>query len=128
MYLGLHVKYRYCCQILMKLEVSGQIFEKYSNIKFHANPSSGSRIVSCGQTDRHEADSRSSQFLRPCLKIPFDIFKYIRKINSILRKICSKVIYFSNYEAETEPSCGVDLRLLLAVRFRRNYEYDHQMA
>ena len=37
----------------MKLEFSRQIFEKYSNIKFHENPSSGSRGVSCGRTDRH---------------------------------------------------------------------------
>jgi len=43
----------------MKLEFSGQIFEKNSNIKFHENPSSGSRVVPCGQTDRHdEANSR----------------------------------------------------------------------
>ena len=30
---------------------TGQIFEKDSNIKFHENPSSGSRVVPCGQTD-----------------------------------------------------------------------------
>jgi hypothetical protein len=35
----------------MKIEFSGQIFEKYSNIKFHENPSNGSRVVQCGQTD-----------------------------------------------------------------------------
>ena len=35
---------------LMKLELSQQILEKYSNIKFHENPSSGSRHVSWGQT------------------------------------------------------------------------------
>jgi len=29
----------------MKLEFSRKIFEKYSNIKFHENPSSGSRQV-----------------------------------------------------------------------------------
>ena len=29
----------------MKLEFSGQIFEKYSNTKFHENPSSGSQDV-----------------------------------------------------------------------------------
>jgi hypothetical protein len=29
MLIGIHVKYRYCCQILMKLEFSLQIFEKY---------------------------------------------------------------------------------------------------
>jgi len=26
---------------------------KFSNIKFRENPSSGSRVVSCGRTDRH---------------------------------------------------------------------------
>jgi len=46
----------------MKLEFSRQFFEKYSNIKFHENPSSGSRVVPCGRTDGHEAKSRSSQF------------------------------------------------------------------
>jgi hypothetical protein len=51
MYIGLHIKYRYCCGILIKLEVSGQIFEKISN-GFHENPASGSRVVPCGQTDR----------------------------------------------------------------------------
>ena len=40
---------------LMELKYSGQIFEKknkLSNIKFHENPSRGSRVVPCGQTDR----------------------------------------------------------------------------
>jgi len=41
----------YSCPILMQLEFSGQIFEKSSNIKFHENPSSGSKDVPCGQTD-----------------------------------------------------------------------------
>ena len=54
---------RYSCQILMKLEFSRQIFEKSSNIKFHKNPSSGSRVVPCGRTDRHDvANSRFSLF------------------------------------------------------------------
>jgi len=39
---------RYSCHILMELELSQHIFEKYSNMKFHENPSSGSRQVSCG--------------------------------------------------------------------------------
>jgi len=47
----------------MKLEFSRQIFEKSSNIKFHEDSSNGSRVVSCGQTDRHdEANGRFSQF------------------------------------------------------------------
>jgi len=47
----------------MKLELSRQILEKHSNVKFRKNPSSGSRVVPCGQTERHdEANSRFSQF------------------------------------------------------------------
>jgi len=35
----------------MKLESSRHIFEKHSNIRFHENPSSGSRVVPCRRTD-----------------------------------------------------------------------------
>jgi len=53
----------YSCQSLLKLEFARQIFEKYSNIKFHENPPSGTRVVPCGEMDRHdEANSRYSQF------------------------------------------------------------------
>jgi len=37
--------------ILMKFEFSQEIFEKYTNIKFHENPYIGSRVVACGRTD-----------------------------------------------------------------------------
>ena len=37
----------------MKFEFSRQIFEKSSIIEFHQNPSNESRVVPCGQTDRH---------------------------------------------------------------------------
>ena len=47
MYIGLHVKYPFACPILKKLEFSRHIFEKSSNIKFHENPSNGSRVVTC---------------------------------------------------------------------------------
>jgi hypothetical protein len=55
------IKHVYC-PISMALEHSRQIFEKYTSIKFHENPS---RVVPCvdGRTDRHdEANSRFSQF------------------------------------------------------------------
>jgi hypothetical protein len=42
---------RYSCQTLIKLEFSRRIFEKYSNTKFHKNPSIVSRVVPCGPTD-----------------------------------------------------------------------------
>jgi len=39
-------------EILVKREFSEQNFEKYSNIKFHENPSSWSRVTPCGWKDR----------------------------------------------------------------------------
>jgi len=36
----------------MEVEFFREIFEKYSNMKFHENPSSGSRVFPCGRTDR----------------------------------------------------------------------------
>ena len=47
---------RYSFQFLMKLDFSQQIFEKYSNIKFSENLSTGSQVVQYvqknGQMDR----------------------------------------------------------------------------
>jgi len=37
-------------QILVKLSLFRQIFEKYSYIKFNGNPSSGNRVVPFGRT------------------------------------------------------------------------------
>jgi hypothetical protein len=42
---------RYSCPILSYLELSWQILEKCSNIKFHENPPSGNRVGQCRQTD-----------------------------------------------------------------------------
>jgi len=52
MYIGRHVNTRYSCQILIKLECSRQIFEKFPSIEFHKNPFSGSRIIRSEQTNR----------------------------------------------------------------------------
>jgi len=61
---------RYFCQIIMKIEFSGQIFEKY--LYFLKNPSGGSFSMRMDgrtvghtdrETDRHdEANGRFSQF------------------------------------------------------------------
>jgi len=46
----------------MKLELCRQMFRKIHSIKFRKNPSSGSRVVPCGRTDRNdEASNRLSQ-------------------------------------------------------------------
>jgi hypothetical protein len=61
--MGLHIKYPSFLFDVKEALISRQIIEEYSDIIFHENPSSGSRVVSCGQTDRRdEANSRSSQF------------------------------------------------------------------
>jgi hypothetical protein len=60
---------RCSCPTLMKRDYSGQIFVKYWNIKFHKNPSSGSRVP-CEQTDKHdEANSFLSQFCEGAYKL-----------------------------------------------------------
>jgi len=44
---------RYFCWILMKIKIfSRHISKQYSNIEFHENPSSGSRVIQYGQMDR----------------------------------------------------------------------------
>jgi hypothetical protein len=45
----------------MKLEFSRQIFEKYSNVKFYENPSSGSQVVPCGRADGPTARRRDGE-------------------------------------------------------------------
>jgi len=49
--INVHRFFYYSCKIVIKLEIYGQIFEHYSNIKFHENSSIGERVLPCGQTD-----------------------------------------------------------------------------
>jgi len=51
MYIRFLINIRHSCQMLMKCQFSQQIFKIYSNIKFHENPSSGSRVVACINRD-----------------------------------------------------------------------------
>jgi hypothetical protein len=58
------------CKVLLilsdvnKICIFQQVFERYSNIKFHENSSSGSLVVPCGRTDGHGQANRS--FLHFC--------------------------------------------------------------
>jgi hypothetical protein len=55
MYIGVHIKYPLFLFEFMKLEFSGEIFEKYSYINFPEDPSSGSRVVhEDGRTDARQ--------------------------------------------------------------------------
>jgi hypothetical protein len=111
-YIGLHVKYRYSCQILMELEFCRHIFEKSSNIKFHDNSSSGSRVVPCGQTDkwtdRRDAANRSFSQLKvlkprllPVLRIEEDLlskdwkFSMVRALRQVTIHIPTTALYLN---------------------------------
>jgi hypothetical protein len=63
MYICLHAKYLVFLSDFNETWISSTDFREHSNIKFHENPSSGSRVVPCGWTDRcEEANSRFSKF------------------------------------------------------------------
>jgi len=64
MHIGIHVKYLLFLSYLKKLEFSGQIFEKYSNINFQANLSSGTKLFHTDGYRHGEANSRFSQFCK----------------------------------------------------------------
>jgi len=67
----------YSCQVLIKLEFSRQIFEKYSNINFHENLSSRRRVVPCGRTDRHDGDNNRFFYCphQSQLRLPLEHFR-----------------------------------------------------
>jgi len=66
----------------MKLEFSRHVFEKYSNIKFHANPSSRSRVVPCGWTDSR------TDMTKP-------IVSFRNFANASKNVIITKILYYS---------------------------------
>jgi len=65
MHIGLHVKYLLFLLDFNETGLSGHIFEKYSNIKFHENLFCGSQVVPIGWTDRQtdKYDKANSCFL-----------------------------------------------------------------
>ena len=68
MFIDLHVKYCFCCQIVMKSGIFSTDFRKTTNIKFRENPFSWSRVSPCGgtdgQTDRRHDEANNSSFFR----------------------------------------------------------------
>jgi hypothetical protein len=77
----------YSCQILMKLEFSGYSFENCSNIKFHENPFSGSRVVPCGRTDG-QTDRRN-------IDRPTDMTKLIVTFRNFAKAPKTLLYYFT---------------------------------
>ena len=69
MFIGLHVKYRHFCYVLMRRDISRRIPKKFSNTKYNENLPIGTGVVLCGRTDRQdEASSRLPQFCEKSLK------------------------------------------------------------
>ena len=75
------------CNILIKLKFSWHIFEKYLNIKFKGNPSSGNRFVPCGRTDRRDEANRI--IFRNFAKTPNTISIWTLFIILLSRATCS---------------------------------------
>jgi hypothetical protein len=61
---------RYFCLILTKLDFSGQIIKDIHSIKFHEKPSSGCRIVPCGQTYRQKHTTQLTVTCRNFANLP----------------------------------------------------------
>jgi len=64
MYVDIHIKYRYACQMLKKLDFSRQIFNSRQTLNFNRFCSVGAELSHTdGQTDGHgEANSRYLEF------------------------------------------------------------------
>ena len=76
----------YSCPFSKKMEFTGLNFEKYSNIKFHENPSSERRIVPCGRLDGQTDMTRLIVAIQ-CIKLCVYSHKHAVKtqqINKIL--------------------------------------------
>jgi len=69
----------------MKFEFTRKIFEKYSDIKFNENPSSGSWVVPCWRTARNDeannllrnfGDVSNEMIENVMKKIPSDFYRW----------------------------------------------------
>jgi hypothetical protein len=80
---------RFSCHILTKFEFWWQIIGKYSDIKFHENPFSGSQAD--GQTDRRNEAKCLFEILRTCLKSSMEIADFVKSVRqtSCQKKVCS---------------------------------------
>jgi hypothetical protein len=82
------------CQILIKLGSSWRVFEKCSNVKFHENLCSVSRVFLYGLMDRrrdkYDANSRFLWILRTRLKTEYGQNNYVQEIEEAKQYTFSK--------------------------------------
>ena len=110
----------------MKLKFSRQIIEKSSNIKFHENPPSGSRVVPCWCTDVQTDMTK--------LTVTFRNFANAPK-NRVLVPLTGKTLLFIFWSSrfltltggntkDFELTGSKDSRHLTCSSFLRDYGYD----
>ena len=78
---------RYYCQVLMKIDFSRQIFEKYRNIKFHENPLS--EAESFYGTDRQTQTDRRKNMANPI--VAFRSFSKAPKMNIFTPNVVTRI-------------------------------------
>jgi hypothetical protein len=88
---------RFFGQRLIKVELYLQIFEKYSNIKFYENSSSGSRVVPAGQTDMKKLILAYRSLFNYSLSLKNNFFTSIL-LTSLMRTITICLHYFVIYK------------------------------
>jgi len=137
MYVGLHVKHPLFLSDFNRTWNFSKYFRIYSNIKFHENPSSGSRVFSCGQTDRHdEANSdipvsiwtyQWPSYTFPCkhgVKMTAWTFKTCSRLPTTLSRIYIHIyiyIYIYIYRINN-PSCVlIDFLLINFICLIKNW-------
>ena len=92
-----------------KLELSQQIFEKYSNIKFYENPSSESRAVAGGWTDRQTEKMKQTVPFRNFANAPMitqnNSFQncIVNVVRLITKRFCKSVMSFLKWIYGTFP-------------------------
>jgi len=84
------------------------ILEKYLNVKFHQNPSSGIRVVPCRRTDGHdEANNRFSQLCESAWKWVLGMaFVNVEQTKQILYGVFTQAIQFATADMSVIPSLG----------------------
>jgi len=74
--------------MLVKLEFSQSIFEKnkktYLNIRFNKNPSSGSQVLSCGDTDKPTDMTKLILAFRNFANVPNKLKIYIHFLSTLI--------------------------------------------
>jgi hypothetical protein len=76
-------------RFLIKLEFSRYVLKKHSNIKFHVNPSSGSRVVACGRTGGHRQSHRHT---RRSWQTIFAIFRTRLNIGQVIQSCNRRLV------------------------------------